>query len=142
MRLMATEAASGCWKLTTPSREMLKLCQFRIAELVSWLTLSVLPAATAVARPEVTKLEMLPHEPATQGTGRSAAGAAPEPRISRLTLSDNDSFGNCVTTVGLVISNLESVLQAEVQARIALDDLLRRLERVGPVERPLQTAEC
>src|SRR5579883_3523352 len=75
---MATEVALGCWKVTLPSLDMLKLFQLSTAFCEVWLTVSELPVATAVATPEVTKVAGLPdpQEFTTQGTGSWAAIAA------------------------------------------------------------------
>src|SRR5262245_48998766 len=80
MRLSAIDELLGWLNSTLLPAETSKLDQLSVALSVRWSMRIVLPEATAVALPVVTNAVAAdPHEPATQGIGRSPALAARPP---------------------------------------------------------------
>src|SRR5262245_10145630 len=99
--LRATEVALGCLKLTVPSADMLKLRQLRMASCEVCLTVSVLPACTAVAVPAPTHVMAWPPQlPATQGMGSSAgtAGGAAQSEAAPTAIQENCMRGMAITS--------------------------------------------
>jgi len=73
MRFSATAVLEGCWNTTVPLAPILNEAQFSVVLLLVWFTVKFDPLATALAVPEVTKLELL-QAPGWQGMGNCVGG--------------------------------------------------------------------
>src|SRR5262245_50620144 len=127
---------------------MLKLDQFRIALLVDWLMLKVLPDSEPVAAPPVTQVvgPVDPQVPAAHGVGSSTACAGavkivPAASARRTALLSARRPASREGGSSPRIGVLERISHQEVDARVTDVDIARRDERIRPVEGAFEAVE-